>query len=318
MKGKQQFHVPVLVDELLEQIDLSQSDKVIDATFGTGGHATAVLEKIGDRGLLIGFERDPAVFKSIPDRLKNDPRVKLFNCPYWFMQREIKRLGLEAVDAIYFDLGICSYHLEESKRGFSFQNKEEPFDCRFNAESDTLPAWKLINESSPAAIKKILQEYGEVRQPSAIVHAIQRAKPVKKVADIYSAVDAAVIPPRRRGELTRVFQAFRIAVNEELTRLESSLDSALDLLTDGGRLAVISFHSLEDRIVKHYFRDQATDCICPPDLPVCACEKEAKCRVVNRSPIIPGKEEVEANPRARSAKLRAAEKIDRTQDTSKK
>ncbi|MFP4686638.1 MAG: 16S rRNA (cytosine(1402)-N(4))-methyltransferase RsmH, partial [bacterium] len=274
-----------------------------------GGHAAAVLEQLDQRGLLVGFERDPAVFKSIPAHLKKDSRVELINCSYWFMKRELERLGIEEVDVIYFDLGICSYHLEHSKRGFSFQNREEPFDCRFNAESDTPPAWKLINDSSPAQIKKILRQYGEVRQPAAIVYAIEERKPVKKVSDICEAVEKAVIPPRQKGELARVFQAFRIAVNRELVELESSLETALDLLAEGGRLAVISFHSLEDRIVKHFFREQARDCICPPQLPVCACDKKARCRVVNRSPIIPGKEEIEANPRARSAKLRVAEKI---------
>ncbi len=297
-------HLPVLKDELVEYLALSQSDTVIDATIGFGGHAEVVLNELGSDGELIGFEKDPGVFQQAGQKFKSDSRVRVINCSYIALDEEVS-----LCDAIYFDLGICSYHLQNAGRGFSFRKPSEPFDCRFNPESERPPAWKIINKSSRDRLREILREFGEVRFLGPVLKELCEKRPVKTVGDIVSAVEAVVYPPKRRGELARVFQAFRIAVNRELDELRQGLESALDLLKRGGRLVVISFHSLEDRIVKHFFREASRECICPPELPVCACDQEKICNVVTQSPVIPEKEEIEANSKASSAKLRAVEKI---------
>ncbi len=308
MTADSEGHRAVLVEELLEHLDLKQSNKVIDATFGFGGHGRSVLQSLGPTGCLYGFEKDPAVYARALEEFQAEDRVHIYNRSYHHLSRVAEAEGIEAVDAIYFDLGICSFHLEESGRGFSFQNEGEPFDCRFDPDSSTPAASEILNNAAPGELRRILVQNGEVRRPKRIVSALLDARPLKKVGEVKEAVEKVVYPPHRRGELARVFQAFRVEANEELARLADSLDQALQLLEPGGRLAVISFHSLEDRIVKKFFRRQSKSCVCPPELPVCACEKEKKCSVVTQSPVQPGKEEIEENPRARSAKLRVAEK----------
>lgn len=304
--GEASEHQPVLKAELVEFLDLSQSDTVIDATFGFGGHAEAVLEKLGSAGRLVGFERDPQVVGRIPSQFREDDRVEIVNESYTSLKRH---LGSTSPDAIYFDVGICSYHLETAERGFSFQDRGEPFDCRFNPNGDRPPAWKLVNESSPDRLRQILQEFGEVRFLGPVVEELLERRPVETVGDVVAAVEEVVYPHNLNGELARVFQAFRIAVNRELEELRQGLEIALEQLASSGRMVVISFHSLEDRIVKHFFRDAARECICPPELPVCACDKEKTCEVVTKSPIRPSEEEIEANSRASSAKLRTVKKV---------
>ncbi len=301
-------HRAVLVDELLEHLDLKQSNKVIDATFGFGGHGRAVLGELDSSGRLYGFEKDPEIYKRAVEKFKDDRRTKIYNRSYHYLTRVAEEEDFKPINAVYFDLGICSFHLEKSGRGFSFRNDDEPFDCRFNPDSSVRSAREILNNVSPAELRRILVENGEVRRPAPVVRSLLKARPVEKVGEVKEAVERVVYPPHRSGELARVFQAFRIEVNEELSRLADSLNQALELLVPGGRLAVISFHSLEDRIVKKFFRRQSEDCVCPPELPVCACEKQKKCNVVTQSPVQPGKEEIEVNPRARSAKLRVAEK----------
>ncbi|MGM0380392.1 MAG: 16S rRNA (cytosine(1402)-N(4))-methyltransferase RsmH [bacterium] len=303
-------HRAVLVGELLQYLALKQSNKVIDATFGFGGHARAVLDCLGPAGRLFGFERDPEVYERVAQDFASEERVQIYNRSYHQLEQVVEKENIHPVDAVYFDLGICSFHLGESGRGFSFQNDEEPFDCRFDPEGVNPPAYELLNNSSAGELRRILVENAEVRRSKQIVRSLMSARPLKKAGEVKAAVEEVVYPPHRSGELARVFQAFRIEVNEEISRLEDSLHQALDVLAPGGRLAVISFHSLEDRIVKKFFRRQAQSCVCPPELPVCACDKEQVCSVVTQSPIQPKKEEIEVNSRARSAKLRVAEKID--------
>ncbi len=301
-------HVPVLVGELLEQLDLEQSDTVIDATFGFGGHARAVLEQLGPDGRLVGMERDPEVFERAREDFESDPRVTLIQSSYVELQDRLEAEGISSVDAVYFDLGICSYHLERSGRGFSYQNRDDPFDLRFDPDSPGPTAAEWLNNASPSELRSILRDYGELRRLNAVCRALLEARPVDTVGDVVEALERVVPPPGRRAEWARVFQAFRLVVNQELDHLREGLTRAFSHLRSGGRIAVIGFHSLEDRIVKQSFREWANDCVCPPDFPVCACDAVRRCRVLSRSPIQPTREEVEANSRARSAKLRAAEK----------
>ncbi len=302
-------HVPVLVDELVESLDLRQSDTVIDATFGAGGHARRVLRRLGPDGRLIGFERDPEVFRRSRRRFRDEPRVQLHRVSY---RRMDERVGDDVrADAVYFDLGLSSFHLESSGRGFSFQRPDEPLDCRFDPDSASPSARELIRDRSPDQLVEQFREYGEVRRAPDIARRIDARRPVETVGDLRACVRALGVPPEvERGELARVFQALRIAVNDELDHLEEGLEAAFGRLVDGGRMAVLAYHSLEDKRVKGFFRRTARDCVCPPDFPVCACEAVQRCRRVTRSPVMPGEEETQQNPRARSARLRVVERCD--------
>lgn len=300
-------HVPVLVDELVERLDLQQSDTVIDATFGSGGHARRVLERLGPGGRLIGFERDPVVARRSRRRFRDDPRVRLHRCSYRRMDERVEDGA--RVDAVYFDLGLSSFHLESAGRGFSFRRPDEPLDCRFDPGASTPSARELIRDRSGERLVELLREYGEVRCAPRIVRRIESRRPVETVGDLRGCVEDLRLPPEvERGELARVFQALRIAVNDELDHLEEGLETALRILADGGRMAVLAYHSLEDRRVKRFFRRAARDCVCPPDFPVCACGKVRRCRRITRSPIMPEEEETKRNPRARSARLRVVER----------
>lgn len=302
----QPVHSPVLKQELLELLDLSQSDTVIDATFGFGGHAKAVLQQLGSRGSLIGFERDKEVFSHSISRFGDEKRVKLYNQSYGKMA---ELLSPGTISAIYFDLGICSFHLDHASRGFSFKKLQDPFDLRFAPGSSCEPAWQLVARSSYADLRRILQSYGELRFARPVARALALTERLKTVGEVVEIVRNIVPPHLLNKELARLFQAFRIVVNQELETLEQGLESAFHLLKPSGRMAVISFHSLEDRIVKRYFRRLEKACLCPPEIPVCACDKTRTARLLNRSPVIPKEQEVDINPRARSAKLRAVKKL---------
>lgn len=306
MKTAERPHRPVMVDELLEILDLEQVNTVVDATFGAGGHASAVLKHLDPKAQLIGFERDPDVFCRVRNQATNS-RVTLVNKSYRELDTVLLDQGLTP-DAVYFDLGLCSLHLDDSNRGFSFENGDDPFDCRFNPQEGRAKASEILNTVSQSELVQVLEQFGEVRRAKPIAGALVDRRPVETVKDVRSAVESVIPPPHLKGELARVFQAFRIHVNDEFEHLKTGLQKALDALRSGGRIAVLTYHSLEDRIVKDFFRYESKKCVCPPDLPVCACEKEKRCEVLKRSPLTPEREEVEENPRARSATLRAATK----------
>ncbi len=303
MSDRQPEHQPVLKRELVEILDLSQSDTVIDATFGFGGHAAEVVKRLGTGAKLIGFERDPEVFARIPDSFRRDERVELYNSSYCEMDNVGAR---NSVEAIYFDLGICSYHLDQAERGFSYRRPDDPLDLRF-CDKKGRPASSLVNSATPEHLLSIFGQLGELRFLKPVVRSICERRPLETVGDLIMAVEAVVPPHMVNREMARALQALRIEVNRELKQLRQALKTAVQLLSQGGRLAVISFHSLEDRIVKHYFRSLEEDCVCPPDLPACACDAEKIADVVTQSPVRPGEEEVSVNPRARSAKLRAVQ-----------
>lgn len=300
-------HQPVMVEELLDVLGLKQSNTVIDATIGFGGHARAVLEELGPDGRLIGFERDPNIYDLISDQFSDDSRVTIHNDSYRTMDRVLNS-HVDTVDSIYFDLGLSSFHLDESDRGFSFDREDDRFDCRFDPSEAAPAAADVLNNATPSQLTDILKKYGEVRRLDSIREVLLESRPVETVAEVREALEKVIPSHKLHGEMARVFQAFRINVNNEIQHLKEGLEAALDSLKADGRMAVISYHSIEDRTVKQFFRYSAKECICPPDLPVCACDKTKRCEAASESPLTPSNEEVEENPRARSATLRAVRK----------
>jgi 16S rRNA (cytosine1402-N4)-methyltransferase len=303
-------HVPVLAEEVRELLDVRPGDTVVDATFGGGGHAAGLAADLKGEGKVIAIDRDPTV-RPYFERFRRRAGV-----PARFLRGEASVvLGQLAdndvrADAILFDLGVSSMQLDRPERGFSYAS-DAPLDMRMDTGAE-LSARELVNEASERELTKIFRSYGEERYAKQIARAIarrRRRQPFERTGELVEAIKAAIPAPARFGDghpARRVFQALRIAVNEELEELEEALPAAVEMLRPEGRIAVISFHSLEDRIVKHFFREQARGCICPPDLPVCACGREPVLRVLTRRPIRPGAHELELNPRAASARLRVA------------
>lgn len=303
-------HVPVLLSAVLEGLRPRSGMSFIDATLGAGGHAAALLEASAPDGRLLGFDRDAAALEVARRRLARfGDRVRVVHASYAQIGRLAPAHGFEAVDGILFDLGLSSLQLDDPARGFSFRF-DAPLDMRFDPRHG-ITAAELVNELPEERLAALLREYGEERHARRIARAIVAARPVRTTGRLAEVVARAV--PRARHErihpATRTFQALRIAVNEELEALERALPQAVELLRPGGRLAVISFHSLEDRIVKRFMRREAQDCLCPPEQLVCTCEHVARLRVITRKPIMATEEEIAANPRARSARLRLAERV---------
>ncbi len=302
--------MPVLLSAVLEGLRPRSGMSFIDATLGAGGHAAALLEASAPDGRLLGFDRDAAALEVARRRLARfGDRVRVVHASYAQIGRLAPAHGFEAVDGILFDLGLSSLQLDDPARGFSFRF-DAPLDMRFDPRHG-ITAAELVNELPEERLAALLREYGEERHARRIARAIVAARPVRTTGRLAEVVARAV--PRARHErihpATRTFQALRIAVNEELEALERALPQAVELLRPGGRLAVISFHSLEDRIVKRFMRREAQDCLCPPEQLVCTCEHVARLRVITRKPIMATEEEIAANPRARSARLRLAERV---------
>jgi 16S rRNA (cytosine1402-N4)-methyltransferase len=276
------MHVPVLKKEVLEVLDPKPNENFIDCTINGGGHAAAILEKNGPRGKVLGIELDRELYRRLNSQIVE--RLILVNSSYANLKEIIKKNNFGPINGILFDLGMSSWHLEESSRGFTFQ-KYEPLDMRYNT-SQELTAEKIINKYSQEEIERILKEYGEERFSKRIAKKIIENRPIKTTFDLVKIINRAI--PRRQiiHPATRTFQALRIAVNQELDSLEKALPQAEEILAPGGRLAVISFHSLEDRIVKNFF-------------------KRSGLKILTKKPIIPSKEEIKQNLRSRSSKLRA-------------
>ncbi len=303
-------HAPVLYHEVLAALQPGPSGRYVDGTIGAGGHAAGLLEASNPDGQLLGLDLDPAALEISAQRLARfGDRLHLRQASFTRVREAIASLGWEGADGILLDLGLSSMQLEDATRGFSFQ-LEGPLDMRFNPAAAT-SASDLVNGLDEGALREILQEYGEEPQARRIARAIVRARPIRTTSHLVEVVNAAIGRRKRRiHPATRTFQALRIAVNDELEALRSGLGEALGALSPGGRLAVISFHSLEDRLVKRFLRRESQDCICPPDLAVCACGHKARVAVLTKRPIRPGEEELSQNPRARSAKLRVGEKLE--------
>lgn len=302
-------HLPVLYHEIILALKPESSGRYIDATLGAGGHSSGILEKSSPGGELLGLDRDPQALAIAGQRLSfYGPRVHLVNASYVNLLEEMHRLGWKSVNGIVFDLGVSSMQIDTPQRGFSFLN-EGPLDMRFDPQQKVSAA-DLVNGLPEKDLADLIWRYGEERFSRRIAGAICAARPLSTTLELATVIRQAVGAHYDRiHPATRTFQALRIAVNEELQAIEQVLPLAIEALAPGGRLAVISFHSMEDRIVKQTFRRESRDCICPPEQPVCTCGHVASIKEISRHPISPGTEETQTNPRARSAHLRVAEKL---------
>lgn len=303
-------HVPVLVPEVLKGLAAHSGGRYIDATVGGGGHAVAILKASAPEGRLLGLDRDPEAVERTRARLTPfGARAQVVHAPYVQLLEVARERGFLPADGILFDLGFSSLQIDDPSRGFSFQY-DGPLDMRYDTSGDTQKAADLLNTLSAEALADILWRYGEERRSRRIAQAIIRARPLQTTSELVSVIlqEVGNPPGPRIHPATRTFQALRIAVNRELEMLRETLPLAVQALRPGGRLAVIAFHSLEDRIVKRYFRREEQACICPPELPVCRCDHEPTLNVRTRKPMRPTEEEIEKNPRSRSARLRIAER----------
>jgi 16S rRNA (cytosine1402-N4)-methyltransferase len=307
-------HIPVMVKEVIHYLDCSPGKSYVDGTLGGGGHAQAILRAIAPDGFLIGIDRDPDAVACAREALRKfRPNVQIFHNSFTHLPQILSRSSTKGVDGILLDLGLSLHQLEGSGRGFSFM-RDEPLDMRMNPqEGQTAEA--IVNELSEQGLSDLMTSYGEERWARRIAKRIvqarrrERIRSTLQLADIVKSAIPAKYRPRRINPATRTFQALRIAVNRELDSLELFLEDAVDCLNPKGRLCVLSFHSLEDRIVKRRFRALARGCECPPDIPVCVCGKRPRVRILTKRPLKPGGAEVTANPMARSARLRAVERL---------
>jgi 16S rRNA (cytosine1402-N4)-methyltransferase len=306
-------HVPVLAEEVREQLSVQPGETLVDATFGGGGHAELLAHDLEGRGRLIAIDRDPSVRPFFESFQRRHPRLqtRFLRGDFATVLGQLSRNGAKA-DAVLLDLGVSSMQIDRPERGFSYA-ADAPLDMRMDPTAEP-SARDLVNEADERELETIFRRYGEERYARQIARAIgrrRRERPFERTGDLVDTIRSAIPAPARFGEghpAKRVFQALRIAVNDELTSLESALPAALDMLRPGGRLAVISFHSLEDRIVKRFLRDGERGCVCPPDFPVCVCGHEPVLRAINRRAIRPSAREIALNPRSASARLRAAVK----------
>ena len=305
-------HVPVLAEEVRRLLDVQPGETVIDATFGAGGHAGLLAADLQGEGKFIAVDRDPSVrpyFESF--RRRAGVSSRFLRGDFAGVIERLAENGLRA-DAILFDLGVSSMQLDRPERGFSYAS-DAPLDMRMDPSAEH-SARDLVNEASERELVDIFRGYGEERYARQIARAIVRRRkehPFERTGELVETIKTAIPTPARFGEghpARRVFQALRIAVNDELEALESALPAALETLRPAGRIAVISFHSLEDRIVKRFFRREEHGCTCPPEFPVCVCGREPSLRVLTKKAIRPTADEVALNPRAGSARLRAAQK----------
>jgi len=306
-------HVSVLLEECIEGLAIQPDGIYVDGTLGGAGHSSRIAGEL-TTGRLIGIDRDPVALKAAGKRLEPyADRVTLVHSNFCEMASALQELDISGVDGILLDLGVSSPQLDEVERGFSYM-ADAPLDMRMNGE-DALTANTVVNTWSYEELKKILYEYGEERYAPQIAANICRrreAAPIRTTLELVDVIRSAMPPAALREKqhpAKRSFQAIRIAVNDELNSVAKAMEHAIPLLNPGGRLAVITFHSLEDRIVKNAMASAAKGCTCPPSFPVCVCGKKPLVKLISRKPIVSGEEELERNPRARSAKLRICEKL---------
>ena len=305
-------HVPVLLHECLDALAIKPDGIYVDGTLGRAGHSLEIVKRL-TTGRLIGIDRDNVALEAAAERLKPyEDRVTLVHANFCDMDEALGKLGIDKVDGILLDLGVSSPQLDDGQRGFSYMT-DAPLDMRMNGE-DVRDARQIVNTWSYEELKRILYDYGEERFAPRIAAAICRRReqaPIETTLELVDVIKSAMPASALREKqhpAKRSFQAIRIAVNDELGAVETVMKKAVPLLNPGGRLAVITFHSLEDRIVKNAFRRNENPCTCPPEFPVCVCGKVSKGKVITRKPILPGAEELEVNSRSKSAKLRVFEK----------
>lgn len=306
-------HKSVLLEESIDALQIKPDGIYVDGTLGGGGHSYEICTHLSDKGRLIGIDQDEAAIEAATGRLERfKDRVTIVRSNYCNMKRELGRLGITSVDGVILDLGVSSYQLDEASRGFTYR-EDAPLDMRMD-QRQTLSAKEVVNEYSEMELYHIIRDYGEEKFAKNIAKHIVSArnqKALETTGELIHVIKAA-IPAKVRAvgghSAKRTFQAIRIEVNRELDVLENSLGDMIDLLNDGGRICVITFHSLEDRIVKNKFRECENPCTCPKEFPVCVCGKKSKGKVITRKPVIPSQEELEENSRAKSSKLRVFER----------
>lgn len=316
------MHIPVLLTEAITALNIREGLTYVDATVGAGGHFFEIRKEMGDSGRLVGFDRDLSCVENLKDKFGGNEL--LIHSNYSDLKEKLSESGINTVSGgILADLGVSSMQLDERERGFSFQT-DAPLDMRMDM-TQMLTAEQLINSLDETELSDIIFRYGEERRSRRIAHAIVRARPISSTVQLADIVSKTLKRYKKSGTgrsmtsggfrkaekhpATRTFQAIRIAVNQELESLEKFLNQTIEVLEPGARLAVITFHSLEDRIVKQFLKQAASDCICPPDFPVCKCTKTRQFRVITKKPLTASTEELENNPRSRSAKLRIAERL---------
>lgn len=302
-------HQPVLYNEIIHLLRPHRAGRYVDCTLGAGGHAWGILQACEPDGLLLGFDVDTYALQLARKHLESfSNRVTLVHSSFTNLSKELNAVGWHMVDGILLDLGISSMQLDIPERGFSFR-KDALLDMRFDLRNP-MRAIDLVNNLSEKELSDVLYTFGEERRSRQVARAIVQARPLETTHQLASVVAKTTSSGRKRMHpATRTFQALRIAVNQELDALREVLPQAISSLTSKGRLAVISYHSLEDRIVKHYLRNESKDCICPPKQPICDCGHTASISIITKRPIRPQDGEIERNPRARSARLRVIEKL---------
>lgn len=313
-------HIPVLLNESLDALGLHEGMTYVDATLGGAGHALEAAERIGASGTLIGIDQDPVAREAATRRLEaipedRRPRIVVLEGNFGDMDRLLIQARVPSVDAVLFDLGVSSVQIDTPSRGFSFK-EDGPLDMRMDSSKHTTTAQEIVHTYNAADLTRIIRRYSDEKWASRIADFIvksREAAPIETSAQLVEVIKAAIPASARRANghpAKRTFQALRIEVNAELSVLETGLDAAIRWLRPGGRVAAISYHSLEDRIVKDTFKELSQGCICPPELPVCACGRKPVLKTLTRKPLVPTPEEIERNPRSRSAKLRVAQRLD--------
>lgn len=307
-------HVSVLLEEALEGLKLESGKTYVDCTLGGSGHSKEILKRTEPEGRLIAFDQDPAAIRTAQDRLRDyQGRFTLIHKNFVKLEEGLQELGIQSVDGILFDLGVSSHQLDTAERGFSYKYDAD-LDMRMNPK-DSLTAEEIVNKWSEERLNEIFWVYGEERWSKRVAQFVVQARAeeaIKTTGQLVEIIKKAIPASARKDgphPAKRIFQALRIAVNDELKAFELALHQAIKSLGPGGRVCVITFHSLEDRICKQIFQEAAKKCICPPQLPICTCNKRKDLKIITGKPIEPSAAEIESNPRARSAKLRIAEKL---------
>lgn len=306
-------HISVLLNEVIEGLNINENGTYVDCTLGGAGHSSEIIKRLNSNGKLIGIDQDLEALSAAKEKLISYDNVIYVHNNFTNIENILNELEMDNIDGILMDLGVSSYQLDNGERGFSYM-KDAPLDMRMDREAE-LTAYEVVNGYSEEKLYKLIRDYGEEKFASRIAKFIASRRensPINSTTQLVDIIKAA-IPAKARREgphpAKRTFQAIRIEVNKELEILDKAIEGSINKLKKGGRLAIITFHSLEDRIVKNKFKDLADPCKCPKEFPVCICGKVPTIKIISRKPIEPSKEEVEENPRSRSAKLRIAEKI---------
>ena len=304
-------HIPVLLNEVIEGLNIKPDGIYADGTLGGAGHSSEILKRLSGNGRLIGIDQDEEAIKAATDKIGRDDRVRIVRANYVKMPEVLQELGIDLVDGILLDIGVSSHQLDTPDRGFSYKS-DAPLDMRMD-QRQRITAADIVNEYEEKELFRVIRDYGEEKFAQNIAKHIVAAranKPIETTSELNEIIKAS-IPARMRQDghpSKRTYQAIRIECNRELEVLKDSIDAMIDILKPGGRLAIITFHSLEDRIVKNAFRTAENPCTCPPNFPKCVCGKVSKGRIVGRKPVTATEEELEVNSRSKSAKLRVFEK----------